>query len=110
MTQENAVTKTLKDQSVKYKTQEFTGLDKSVSDLSSDLATEQSELAAVNEYYGKVKDRCIAVPETYEERKARRESEIAGLKEALNVLETETALVQRGRRGGRRSNFLQASP
>merc|ERR1719434_311170 len=98
ITQENAVTKTLKDQDVKYKTQEFTGLDKAISDMSEDLATEKTELAAVMEYYGKVKDRCIAVPETYEERKARRESEIAGLKEALNILETQTALVQRGRR------------
>jgi peptidoglycan hydrolase CwlO-like protein len=109
VTQENAVTKTLKLQDVKYKTQEFTGLDKAIADLSSDLATEQKELAAVNEYYGKVKDRCIAVPETYEERKARREAEIAGLKEALNVLETETAFMQRGRKGGRRSHFLAAS-
>jgi hypothetical protein len=107
MTQENAVTKTLKDQSVKYKTQEFTALDKAVSDLSSDLATEKSELSAVLEYYGKVKDRCIAVPESYEERKAKREAEIKGLKEALTVLETETALVQRRKRhGGRRGHFL----
>jgi hypothetical protein len=107
MTQENAVTKTLKDQDVKYKTQEYTALDKSVSDLSSDLATEQSELKAVLDYYGKVKDRCIAVPESYEERKAKREAEIKGLKEALNVLETETALVQtRKHRGGRRGHFL----
>merc|ERR1719352_1696508 len=86
MTQENAVTKTLKMQDVKYKTQEFTGLDKAISDLSSDLASEKTEYAAVMEYYGKVKDRCIAVPETYEERKARREAEITGLKEALNIL------------------------
>jgi len=107
MTQENTVTKTLKDQDVKYKTQEFTGLDKAISDMSSDLATENSELKAVLEYYGKVKDRCIAVPESYEERKAKREAEIKGLKEALSVLETETALVQRRkRRGGRRGHFL----
>merc|ERR1719183_307225 len=109
VTQENAVTKTLKLQDVKYKTQEFTGLDKAISDLSGDLATEKAELDAVNEYYGKVKDRCIAVPETYEERKARREAEIAGLKEALNILETETALVQRGKRAGRRHSFLAVS-
>jgi hypothetical protein len=109
VTQENAVTKTLKLQDVKYKTQEFTGLDKAISDLSSDLATEKSELAAVNEYYGKVKDRCIAVPETYEERKARREAEIEGLKEALSILETQTALIQRGKRTGRHHN-LRASP
>jgi len=95
MTQENAKTKTLKDQDVKYKTQEYTTLDKSISDLSSDLETEQSELAAVNTYYAKVKDRCIAKPESYEERAAKREAEIKGLKEALNVLESETALVQR---------------
>jgi predicted nucleic acid-binding Zn-ribbon protein len=111
VTQENAVTKTLKDQDVKYKTQEFTGLDKAISDMSEDLATEKTEHAAVMEYYGKVKDRCIAVPETYEERKARREAEIEGLKEALNILETETALVQRGRHGrhSRRGHFLAAS-
>merc|ERR1719335_1216510 len=109
ITQENAVTKTLKLQDVKYKTQEFTGLDKAISDMSADLATEKTEHAAVMEYYGKVKDRCIAVPETYEERKARREAEIEGLKEALNILETETALVQRGRRSGRRHSFLAVS-
>merc|ERR1719436_181587 len=101
-TQENSVTKTLKDQDVKYKTQEFTGLDKAVSDLSADLATEKTEYSAVLEYYGKVKDRCIAVPETYEERKAKREAEIEGLKQALNILETETALVQHGSRASRR--------
>jgi hypothetical protein len=107
-TQENSVTKTLKLQDVKYKTQEFTGLDKAISDLSSDLASEKTEYAAVMEYYGKVKDRCIAVPETYEERKARREAEITGLKEALNILETETALMQRSKRGSRRSSRGQA--
>merc|ERR1719335_1690020 len=107
VTQENAVTKTLKEQDVKYKTQEFTGLDKAVSDLSSDLATEKSELGAVMEYYGKVKDRCIAVPESYEERAAKRDAEIKGLKEALTVLETETALVQtRKHHGSRRGHFL----
>jgi uncharacterized protein involved in exopolysaccharide biosynthesis len=110
VTQENSVTKTLKDQDVKYKTQEFTGLDKAISDMSEDLATEQKELGAVMEYYGKVKDRCIAVPETYEERKARREAEIAGLKEALNILETQTALVQHSRKGRRSHHFLAASP
>merc|ERR1719388_578792 len=107
MTQENAVTKTTKVQDLKYKTAAFTALDKAVSDLSSDLDTENAELGAVLEYYGKVKDRCIAQPESYEERKARRESEIAGLKEALSVLESETALVQlRSKRRAGKDNFL----
>merc|ERR1719476_826116 len=60
MSQENAVTKTLKVQDVKYKSQEFTALDKAISDMSADLATTNTELSAVLEYYGKVKDRCIA--------------------------------------------------
>merc|ERR1719265_991846 len=98
-TQENKVTKTLKDQDVKYKTQEFKSLDKNIADLSSDKATVSTELGAVNEYYAKLRDRCVAKPESYADRKARREAEIAGLKEALQVLEEETAFVQRKKRG-----------
>merc|ERR1719201_2169329 len=98
-TQENKITKTTMEQDVKYKTQEATSLDKEVSALSSDRATTGNELAAVNEYYGKLRERCVAKPETYADRKARREAEIAGLKEALDVLENETAFVQRKRRG-----------
>merc|ERR1719352_1356289 len=97
-TQENKITKTTKDQDVKYKSQEAAALDKSVAELSSDRDTANSELDAVMQYYGKIKERCIAKPETYEERKARREAEIEGLKQALSILENETALVQRKRR------------
>jgi len=99
-TQQNEVTKTLKSKDVSYKTKEFVGLDKAVSEHNSDRATMQTELDAVMEYYSRIKDRCIAKPETYEDRKARREAEIAGLKDALSILEQETAsFVQRGKRG-----------
>jgi len=104
--QANEVEKTMKEQDVKYKTQEFVGLDKKIAELSGDRDTTNTELAAVLEYYGKIKDRCIAKPETYEERKRRREAEIAGLKEALNVLESETAFVQR--KGHGMHQFLSA--
>merc|ERR1719275_271828 len=98
-TQENKVTKTLKDQDVKYSTQEFQTLDKEIAELSADKETTGSELSAVLEYYAKIKERCIAKPETYESRKARREAEIQGLKDALSILEDETAsFVQRGKR------------
>jgi septation ring formation regulator EzrA len=98
ITQKNKVTKTLKDQDVKYKTAEVKSLAKAIADMSADKETLSTELAAVNEYYAKLKDRCIAKPETYEERKARREAEINGLKEALRVLDSETAFVQGSKR------------
>merc|ERR1719475_20924 len=92
ISQENKVTKALKEQDVKYKTQEFKSLDKQITELTSDKDNLSTELAAVLEYYEKVKDRCIAKAETYEERKRRREAEIAGLKEALRILSGEALL------------------
>merc|ERR1719336_3415143 len=104
-TQENKVTKVTKDQDVKYSTQEFQFLDKEITELSADKDTTSSELSAVLDYYAKIKDRCIAKPESYESRKARREAEIQGLKEALTILQDETAFVQR-RKKSFRGNFL----
>jgi len=98
-TQENKISKTTMSQDAKYKSQEATSLDKEVAELTSDKDTTSTELSAVLEYYGKLKDRCVAKPESYEDRAARREAEITGLKEALDVLENETAFVQRKRRG-----------
>jgi chromosome segregation ATPase len=98
-TQENKLAKTQMEQDVKYKTQEFKSLDKEIGDLGGDKSTAANELSAVMEYYGGIKDRCVAKPESYEDRKGRREAEIAGLKEALDTLENETAFMQRKRRG-----------
>merc|ERR1719316_58241 len=97
-TQENKLSTTMKSQDVKYKTKEFKGLDKSISDLTGDRDTTSTELGAVLDYYGKIKERCIAKPESYAERKPRREAEIKGLKEALSILENETAFMQRRKR------------
>jgi len=105
ITQENKVAKTTKDQDVKYKTQEFKSLDKEIAELTGDKDTLSTELGAVNEYYSKLRERCVAKPESYEDRKARREEEINGLKEALQTLEEETAFVQRKRKGGLRGHI-----
>merc|ERR1712228_30835 len=86
------------DAQSEYKTQEAKAQDKTAAEYTADRETSNAEYAAVMEYYGKIKDRCIAKPETYAARKARREAEIQGLKEALSILEDETALVQRKRR------------
>jgi chromosome segregation ATPase len=92
--QENEIEKTTKTQDVKYKTKEAASLDKTVSELSSDRDSVQSELDAVNEYLESLDKKCTYKVESYEERKARREAEINGLKEALDILESESALVQ----------------
>jgi len=84
-----------KSQDAKYKGKEAAGLDKNVADLSSDLATVTDELAAVVSGLDKLAEMCVAKAEPYAERKARRESEIAGLKEALSILESEAALIQK---------------
>merc|ERR1711920_61024 len=105
VTQENAVTKTLKDQDVKYRTQDAASQDATVAEYSSDRETANTELGAVLEYYSKIRERCIAKPETYAERKRRREAEISGLKEALSILEDETAFVQRKSHGSFRGTL-----
>ena len=102
ITQENKITKATKEQGVKYKTQEFTGLDKAISELTADKESKSTELSAVLEYLEKLTDRCVAKPETYEMRKKRRDAEIEGLKQALNILENETAFMQRKRHGSMR--------
>jgi chromosome segregation ATPase len=93
-TKENAIEKTTKNQDVKYKTKEAASLDKAVAELSTDLEGVQAELEAVNEYLASLEKKCTYKVESYEERKARREAEITGLKEALEILESETALMQ----------------
>jgi chromosome segregation ATPase len=92
---EDEIANVKKQQDVKYKTKEAAGLDKAVSELSSDLETVTDELTAVLKGLDKLKEMCVAKAEPYAEIKARRESEIAGLKEALQILEGETALLQK---------------
>merc|ERR1719446_815014 len=109
-TQENKVATAEKNKDVEYKTQEAAALDKHISELSADKETATTELDAVLEYDAKLKDRCVAKPETYEERKARRDAEISGLKEALSILENEGAFLQSGRKGAnaRHNRFMGA--
>jgi len=92
---DNDIEKNAKEQDVKYKSKEAADLDKTSGELSADRSSVQAELDAVLEYLSKIESECIEKAETYSSRKARREAEIAGLHEALQILESETALIQK---------------
>merc|ERR550514_1264220 len=75
-------------------TKEAKGLDTAVAEATADRTGVQSELDAVLEYWKSLTDQCVAKVEPYEERKKRREAEIAGLKEALSILSGEAVFLQ----------------
>jgi len=95
VTKENEIEKTTKDQDVRYKTKESKQLDKTSAELSADRSGVQAELSGVQEYLTGIEAKCVAKAETFSARTERRAAEIAGLKEALQILESETALVQK---------------
>jgi len=103
ISQEKTVCKASKESDLKYKKIELVGLEKTITELTADKDSSDSQLSAVLQYYARVKERCVAHPDTYESRVARREAEINGLKEALSIIESEAAFIQkktRRMRGG----------
>jgi len=94
-TKDNEIERHAKEQDVAYKSKESNDLDKTSGELSADRSNVQAELDAVQDYLSKVESECTETAETYATRKGRREAELAGLKEALQILESETALIQR---------------
>jgi chromosome segregation ATPase len=93
-TQDNKVATATKRTMVEGKTQEMARLDQAITNAKSDRTGVRDELSAVMEYLDKLRPQCTTQPMSYEERKARRENEIEGLKTALEILESETAFVQ----------------
>jgi len=93
-TKENEIEKNAKEQDVKYKSKTAADLDLAVARDSSDRAGVQAELDAVLETLASLDKQCTEVAETYEARKSRREAEIAGLKEALAILEGQAVLLE----------------
>jgi chromosome segregation ATPase len=94
LTKDNEIATAAKTQDVKYKTKESKDLDKATAEAESDRAGVQTELEAVEKYLAKLHEQCDETAPTYEELVKRRSSEIAGLKQALQILEGEAALVQ----------------
>merc|ERR1719506_408498 len=90
MTEDNKVTTAAKETEVKYKQKDSKETKAYIEETKEDLETSHTELSAIMEYWEKLQPQCVAKPEPYEERKKRREKEIAGLKEALTILEEES--------------------
>merc|ERR1719421_217803 len=89
LTQDNEIATTEKETAVKYKTKDSKETEAMLAGLKEDKEVADKEYSAIMDYWEKLQPMCIAKPEPYAERKKRREAEIAGLKEALTILEEE---------------------
>lgn len=86
LTQENKVERATKDKTVTNIGSEIARLEKKIAEFTGDRTEVQQELDALLEYFAKLKKQCVAQPESYHDRVARREREIKGLQEALGML------------------------
>merc|ERR1719272_2074465 len=91
-TDENKVSKSTKETDAKAKQSEIKSLTVQLGHSNEDHASTSTELDAVNSYIDKLKPQCEEKAMSYEEKKAAREAEIAGLKEALEILEGSSFL------------------
>lgn len=89
MVKENSVTEAAKTAEIQASESEVKSLKVSIHDLSSDHKMVTSELGAINDYVDKLKPQCEGRTVPYAERKAKREAEITGLKEALSIIAAE---------------------
>merc|ERR1719313_2614281 len=98
LTNENKVSKSTKEAEAKGKESELKSLKVQLEHSSEDHASVSKELDAVLAYIDKLKPECETKAMSYEEKKAAREAEIAGLKEALEILSGDgIAQAQTGR-------------
>merc|ERR1719159_592247 len=95
LTDENKISKATKETEAKGKASEVKSLTVQLSHSKEDSASVSSELDAVNAYIDKLRPQCEEKAMSYAEKKAKREAEIAGLKEALSILDGGLALVQK---------------
>merc|ERR1719159_389474 len=70
---------------IEYKTETKENLEKALPESQQDLNMSATELANAKATYEKLKPPCLDV-ESYEERKAKRDAEIAALEEALQMI------------------------
>merc|ERR1711985_209821 len=88
LTTDNKVSKATKAAVVKGKQSEVKGLTTTLEQSKEDHASTSEELDAVLAYIDKLKPQCESKAMSYEEKVAKRNAEIEGLKEALSILES----------------------
>jgi len=93
-THENSIARAIKEKDVVFKTKEAKTLDKSTSESSTDLDGVQTELDALNQYWSKIQQECVAKAEPYEERRKRQQKTLQGLQDAGEILEGRALLLQ----------------
>merc|ERR1719158_1625270 len=93
---ENKVSKATKMAELKGKETEIKSVSVMLEQASEDNKSTQAELDAVLAYIDKLKPQCETKAMSYEEKVAKRNAEIEGLKEALSILSGESipALLQ----------------
>jgi len=97
--QENKVAKAAKAAEVKGAESEIKSLEVALQGGKEDASMTSKELDSVMEYLDKLKPQCEAKVMSYAEKKAKREEEIAGLKEVISIITEAPALVQKQFRG-----------
>jgi len=97
MMQENKLSKAMKETESKGKESEVKSLKSSLADYNQDSEGISSELDAVLQYLDELKPQCETKAPSYAEVKAKREQEIQGLKDALEILSADAVLIQTAR-------------
>jgi flagellar biosynthesis chaperone FliJ len=99
LVQDNKVAKASKETEIKGAESEIKSLTVALQAGKEDASMTSKELDSVMEYLDKLKPQCEAKVMSYAEKKAKREQEIAGLKEVLEIMTESPALVQKHFRG-----------
>jgi len=97
--QDNKVAKATKETEIQGAESEIKSLNVALEAGKEDASMTSKELDSVMEYLDKLKPQCEAKVMSYEEKKAKREEEISGLKEVLSIITETPALVQKQFRG-----------
>jgi len=88
LSQESKQLRAVKSVEIKGKDSETKSLQTALADYNEDRESVSAELQAVVDYLSELKPKCEAeAPPTYAEKKAKRDAELQGLKEALKILE-----------------------